>query len=190
MFQADLLHERAIFLTGGGSGLGKSMALQFAKLGAKLFIVGRREEPLKETVAEIEKAGGAAGCATCDVRDYAAVEAALDAATAKFGAIDSPLHNSVSPIGIEHEDAFRIGTIGVPQAALGHGLRGNKDPSSDELILERFLFADGATWNQRKSEHHHRRDNENATPIHRVPPPDHSKGSARCNKSGALVCGT
>jgi NAD(P)-dependent dehydrogenase (short-subunit alcohol dehydrogenase family) len=94
MFQADLLRERAIFLTGGGSGLGKSMALHFARLGAKLFIVGRREEPLKETVAEIEKAGGAAGYATCDVRDYAAVEAALDGAQAKFGAIDTLVNNA------------------------------------------------------------------------------------------------
>jgi NAD(P)-dependent dehydrogenase (short-subunit alcohol dehydrogenase family) len=94
MFQADLLRDRAIFLTGGGSGLGKSMALHFAKLGAKIFVVGRREEPLKETVAEIEKGGGSAGYATCDVRDYAAVEAALDAAYGKFGQIDSLVNNA------------------------------------------------------------------------------------------------
>ena len=76
MFQPGLLKDRAIFLTGGGSGLGRSMALHFAKLGARLFVVGRREEPLKSTCDEIHQDGGAAAYATCDVRDYAAVEAA------------------------------------------------------------------------------------------------------------------
>ena len=45
MFQKDLLKDRAIFITGGGSGLGRSMALRFSELGAHLFVVGRREEP-------------------------------------------------------------------------------------------------------------------------------------------------
>src|SRR5262249_4785499 len=73
--------------------------------------------------------------------------------------------------------------------ARARGLRGNKDPSSNELFLERFLLADSVAWNQRQSEHRHRTDTETATPIHCVPPPDHSKGAACCNKSGALICG-
>jgi NAD(P)-dependent dehydrogenase (short-subunit alcohol dehydrogenase family) len=85
---------RAIFISGGGSGLGRSMALYFASLGAKLFIVGRREEPLSEACDEIQKAGGAAGFATCDVRDYAAVEAAAQKAYEKFGRIDSIVNNA------------------------------------------------------------------------------------------------
>ena len=80
MFQLDLLKDRAIFLTGGGTGLGRSMALHFAKLGARMFVIGRREEPLKSTCEEIHREGGAAAFATCDVRDYDAVEAAFSAA--------------------------------------------------------------------------------------------------------------
>ena len=76
MFERHLLKGRAIFLTGGGSGLGRSMALRFAELGARLFLVGRREDPLRETCEDILKSGGAAAYATCDVRDYGAVEAA------------------------------------------------------------------------------------------------------------------
>lgn len=53
MFEKDLLKGRTILITGGGTGLGRSMALRFAELGATLFLVGRREEPLRETVAEI-----------------------------------------------------------------------------------------------------------------------------------------
>lgn len=94
MFQQDLLKGRAIFLTGGGTGLGRSMALQFAKLGARLFLVGRREEPLKEACAEIHRQGGAAAYATCDVREYDAVESAFSSAEQQYGEIDSLVNNA------------------------------------------------------------------------------------------------
>jgi NAD(P)-dependent dehydrogenase (short-subunit alcohol dehydrogenase family) len=94
LFQPDLLKGRAIFLTGGGTGLGRSMALHFAKLGARIFIVGRREAPLKEVCEEILREGGAAAFATCDVRDYAAVEAAADAAELQFGEINTLVNNA------------------------------------------------------------------------------------------------
>jgi len=94
MFQPDLLKARAIFLTGGGTGLGRSMAVAFSKLGARLFLVGRREEPLKDTCAEILRLGGAAAFTTCDVRDYASVEAAFAAGEQQFGEIDSLVNNA------------------------------------------------------------------------------------------------
>jgi NAD(P)-dependent dehydrogenase (short-subunit alcohol dehydrogenase family) len=94
VFQQDLLKERAIFLTGGGTGLGRSMALRFAELGARMFLVGRREEPLKEVRDEIHRLGGAAAYATCDVRDYAAVEAAATQADEQFGRIDTVVNNA------------------------------------------------------------------------------------------------
>jgi NAD(P)-dependent dehydrogenase (short-subunit alcohol dehydrogenase family) len=94
MFKPDLLKDRAIFLSGGGSGLGRSMALYFASLGAKMFLIGRREAPLKETCEEIRKVGGAAACAPCDVRDFAAVEAAAELADAEFGRIDTLVNNA------------------------------------------------------------------------------------------------
>jgi NAD(P)-dependent dehydrogenase (short-subunit alcohol dehydrogenase family) len=94
MFQPDLLKGRAIFLTGGGSGLGRSMARHFACLGARMFLVGRREEPLKETCAEIHRNGGAADFQSCDVRDFNAVDAAFAAAENHFGEIDSLVNNA------------------------------------------------------------------------------------------------
>src|SRR5256885_14330250 len=94
MFQKDLLEDGAIFITGGGSGLGRSMALRFSELGAHLFRVGRREEPLKEVCDEIHRAGGSAAYATCDVRDPAAVEAAAAAADQQFGRIDTLVNNA------------------------------------------------------------------------------------------------
>ena len=70
------------------------MALRFAELGARVFIVGRREQPLMETCDEIHRTGGAAAFATCDVRDYAAVEAAADAADAQYGRIETVVNNA------------------------------------------------------------------------------------------------
>src|ERR1700746_851952 len=94
MFQKDLLKDRGIFLSGGGSGLGRSMAIQFASLGAKMFVIGRRAEPLKETCEEIRKARGVDAYAPWDVRDFAAVEATAEKADAEFGRIDTVINNA------------------------------------------------------------------------------------------------
>ena len=94
MFQPTLFKGRAIFISGGGSGLGRSMALKFAELGSQIFIIGRREQPLKDTCEEIRRAGGAAGYAIADVREPAAVEAAVETAFQQFGRIDTLVNNA------------------------------------------------------------------------------------------------
>jgi NAD(P)-dependent dehydrogenase (short-subunit alcohol dehydrogenase family) len=94
MFQPDLLKGRAIFVTGGGSGLGRSMAIGFAQLGARMFLIGRREEPLKETCSEIHRLGGTAAFTMCDIREFAQVEGAFAAAEEQFGEIDSLVNNA------------------------------------------------------------------------------------------------
>jgi NAD(P)-dependent dehydrogenase (short-subunit alcohol dehydrogenase family) len=94
MFEKNLLAGRNILVTGGGTGLGRSMALRMAGLGAKLFLVARREEPLKETAEQIRKNGGACGYATADVRDFAAVEAAIAAGEREIGRIDTLINNA------------------------------------------------------------------------------------------------
>jgi NAD(P)-dependent dehydrogenase (short-subunit alcohol dehydrogenase family) len=85
---------RAIFLSGGGSGLGRSMALHFASLGARMFLVGRREQPLQDVCHEIQRGGGSAAFATCDVRDATAVDAAANKAYEQFGRIDTVVNNA------------------------------------------------------------------------------------------------
>ena len=94
MFQKDLLKGRAVFITGGGTGLGRSMSLRLAELGAKMFLAGRREEPLRETSEAIRRTGGECGFASCDVRDPAAVETAITAAEKQFGRIDTLINNA------------------------------------------------------------------------------------------------
>jgi NAD(P)-dependent dehydrogenase (short-subunit alcohol dehydrogenase family) len=98
MFEKDLLKNRTILITGGGTGLGRSMALRFAELGANLFVVGRREDPLKETVETLRAKGGRASYACADIRNFSAVEAALEAAEKyferPFGGIDTLVNNA------------------------------------------------------------------------------------------------
>jgi NAD(P)-dependent dehydrogenase (short-subunit alcohol dehydrogenase family) len=94
LFPKNLLASKRIFLTGGGSGLGRSMALHFATLGAHVFIIGRRPEPLKSVCNEIKQAGGTAAYASCDVRDYAAVEAAANSAEKEIGEINTLINNA------------------------------------------------------------------------------------------------
>ena len=65
-FRKDLLAGKTTIITGGGTGLGRSMALRVAGLGAKVGIVGRRREPLEETVAAIRAAGGQAAFSSAD----------------------------------------------------------------------------------------------------------------------------
>jgi NAD(P)-dependent dehydrogenase (short-subunit alcohol dehydrogenase family) len=94
MFQPDLLKGRTILITGGGTGLGRSMALRFGELGANLFLVGRREEPLKEAASAIRAKGGRAAHASADIRDFAAVESAIASAESEFGRVDTLVNNA------------------------------------------------------------------------------------------------
>ena len=98
MFEKDLLENRTILITGGGTGLGRSMALRFAELGATLFLVGRREDPLKETAETLRAKGARASYACADIRNFSAVEAALEAAEKDFGrpfgGIDTLVNNA------------------------------------------------------------------------------------------------
>ena len=79
MFKTDLLQDKRILITGGGTGLGKGMAHRFLELGATVYICGRREEVLKETAAELSAATqGKIHAISCDVRNLDAVEAMID----------------------------------------------------------------------------------------------------------------
>ena len=76
MFKDDLLAGQHILITGGGTGLGKSMGRRCLELGARLSICGRRLDVLEATAAEHRAAtGGAVHAFACDIRDADAVEA-------------------------------------------------------------------------------------------------------------------
>jgi NAD(P)-dependent dehydrogenase (short-subunit alcohol dehydrogenase family) len=78
MFSEQLLEGKKILVTGGGTGIGKSLATRFLELGAEIVICGRREEVLKGTVGEWVKAGGKASYFVCDIRLPDKVEAMFE----------------------------------------------------------------------------------------------------------------
>jgi NAD(P)-dependent dehydrogenase (short-subunit alcohol dehydrogenase family) len=79
MFRDDLLRNKRILITGGGTGLGKAIAHRFLQLGATVYICGRREEVLEQTAAELSSATkGPIHALPCDVRDLDAVEAMIE----------------------------------------------------------------------------------------------------------------
>lgn len=79
MFREGLLAGKRILVTGGGTGLGKSIGRRYVELGAQLVICGRRSEVLRATADEFERDLGARiETHACDVRDAATVESMMD----------------------------------------------------------------------------------------------------------------
>ena len=93
MFKDGLLKDQTIIITGGGTGLGKSMSRRFGELGANVVISGRRKEVLEETAQEFSELG--INVLTCpgDVRKLEDVELMTSQAIDKFGTIDGLLNN-------------------------------------------------------------------------------------------------
>jgi 3-oxoacyl-[acyl-carrier protein] reductase len=96
------LANKVAIITGAGSGMGKTAAKLFAAEGAKMAAADITEGAVKETVAEITKAGGEALAIRADVSKAADVERMVDEAIAKFGALDIMYNNA----GIEGDSAF------------------------------------------------------------------------------------
>lgn len=95
MLPKDSLRGKNIFITGGGSGLGKSMATYMASVGANVAIMGRRQEVLDATAAEItDHTGQKVVSVQGDVRNYEAVEAAIGQAGEAMGAINVLINNA------------------------------------------------------------------------------------------------
>ena len=88
MFTRDLLAGRAAFVTGGGTGICRGIALALAAHGCDVAIMSRRAEHLEPTAREIEHVGVRAFAVPADVRDAAAVQRAVADAAEAFGRLD------------------------------------------------------------------------------------------------------
>jgi NAD(P)-dependent dehydrogenase (short-subunit alcohol dehydrogenase family) len=95
MFQPNLLKDKTILVTGGGTGLGRSMVKRFLELGAKVAITSRRLELLQEEAKKLtEETGGEVFPVQVDVRDPEKVTAMIDAVETHFGKVDVLVNNA------------------------------------------------------------------------------------------------
>jgi NAD(P)-dependent dehydrogenase (short-subunit alcohol dehydrogenase family) len=105
MFRANLLDGERILVTGGGTGLGREMAEAFVKLGATVYVCGRRGGPLEETAAQLMAAhGGKVVSHACDIRKPDAIKEMVDAIWADGGALTGVVNNAAGNFISRTED--------------------------------------------------------------------------------------
>lgn len=95
---------QTVLITGAGTGLGKAIAIEFARLGAAIVIASRKAEHLDAGVAAIEAVGGRVTAVACDIREPDQIAAAFDAAEGAFGLPDVLVNNAAANFPVPAED--------------------------------------------------------------------------------------
>jgi NAD(P)-dependent dehydrogenase (short-subunit alcohol dehydrogenase family) len=93
-----------VFVTGGGTGLGRAIALEFARLGADLVIASRKPEHLEAGRAAVAELGGRVETVACDIRQPDAITSAFDAAEGAFGLPGVLVNNAAANFPVPTED--------------------------------------------------------------------------------------
>jgi len=128
MFRKDLLDKKTIIITGGGTGLGKSMAQRFGELGANLVITSRKQDVLNSTAIQLRETGAKVLPIECDVRKPIEIKNVVDETIKKFKKIDILVNNAagnfISPTELLTPGGFKVvvdivlnGTFNFTQAA-------------------------------------------------------------------------
>ncbi len=94
IFRPDLFAGQLLWVTGGGSGIGRCVAHELAALGAQLVISGRNVDKLQRVAAEIAEDGGRCEPIALDIRDEEAVKSAVAAVVARHGAVHGLVNNA------------------------------------------------------------------------------------------------
>lgn len=94
---------RTVVVTGGGTGLGKAVALEFARLGARIVVASRNPEHLEVGCEEITSTGAEAMGVRCDIRDAESVAAMFDSATERFALPDVLVNNAAANFPVPAE---------------------------------------------------------------------------------------
>ena len=131
VFVPNLFAGKVAFVTGGGSGIGAGIAARLAEQGARVGLLGRRADKLEAVAQRIRDAGGEASTHPADVRQFDAVQAAIDACAERFGRLDllvnSAAGNFLAPAAALSANGFRsvididlCGTFNAARAAFTH----------------------------------------------------------------------
>jgi NAD(P)-dependent dehydrogenase (short-subunit alcohol dehydrogenase family) len=93
-----------VLVTGAGTGLGKAIAVEFARLGANLVVASRKEEHLEAGAAAVREVGAAVATAVCDIRQPEQISAAFDTAEEAFGLPGVLVNNAAANFPVPAED--------------------------------------------------------------------------------------
>jgi citronellol/citronellal dehydrogenase len=154
IFRPGLFEGQVVLVTGGGTGIGRCIAHELASLGATPIVAGRREEPLKAVVSEIEAAGGRAEFTPLNIRDAEAVDAAVAALVEKHGRLDGVVNNAGGQFPVAAGelrprgwtaviDTNLNGTWWVSQAAFRHAFQSQGYGAIVNMVADVWLGAPG-----------------------------------------------
>jgi NAD(P)-dependent dehydrogenase (short-subunit alcohol dehydrogenase family) len=101
---AGTYDDRVVFVTGGGTGLGRAIATEFARLGASIVVASRKPEHLEAAEAAMHELGAPVLTVACDIREPEQIAAAFDAAEAAFGLPDVLVNNAAANFPVPAED--------------------------------------------------------------------------------------
>ncbi|MBL7965231.1 MAG: SDR family oxidoreductase [Flavobacteriales bacterium] len=144
MMRPDALKDRVIVITGGGTGLGRSMTERFLHLGARVCITSRKQDVLEAAAKELADAtGGQVLPVVCDVRDHGQVEQLLAKVVERYGQVDSLVNNAagnfISPTERLSHKAFQtiidIVLMGTVNCTLVFGKHWIAHPAEGRTML-------------------------------------------------------
>lgn len=136
IFADDLMVNKVVLVTGGGTGIGKGIAQAFGLHGAKVVIASRKQVVLDSAITELKELGIECSAYVCDIRDYDSVAELVQFVLAKYGRLDVLVNNAAGnfPAAIDQLSAngFRTvvdidlnGTFNVSKAAFQYYLKDN-----------------------------------------------------------------
>ncbi|MGH7685073.1 MAG: SDR family NAD(P)-dependent oxidoreductase, partial [Vulcanimicrobiaceae bacterium] len=118
MLQPGSLAGKTAIVTGGGTGMGRGMALELGRLGANVVIASRKQAVIDTAAAEVEALGARAAAISVDVRDPKLVDAMVAETVSRFGSVDILVNNAAGNFPVRSIDLTPNGWRAVVEIVL------------------------------------------------------------------------